>query len=226
MNEIAIGLDDLLQAGPHPAAGGDHGLPVEVGEDLHDRVNQGLLGVMRGPIDVPLSHAPHKKVQGIKIRRARRLKVFGPEVREILLAPILHLLGRLGWCTIHGLSPATWSIQGLTTFFRTLRYTSVLTLRPASNMWGGHDVALVADHAQHHDHRRELGGHDNRDFRGVRTKPAVVFLVDLLVLAEVLLIGIKNEDVLGRRLPELPEEHRGSLGLPLLKLINCPLRSE
>ena len=60
-NEIALGLDDLLQAGPHPAAGVDHGLPVEVGEHLHDRVDEGLLIIMRGPVSVPLSHAPHKK---------------------------------------------------------------------------------------------------------------------------------------------------------------------
>ena len=70
MNEIALGLDDLLQAGPHPAAGVDHGLPVEVGEHLHDRVDEGLLIIMRGPVSVPLSHAPHKKVQGIRIWRA------------------------------------------------------------------------------------------------------------------------------------------------------------
>ena len=69
-NEIALGLDDLLQAGPHPAAGVDHGLPVEVGEHLHDRVDEGLLIIMRGPVSVPLSHAPHKKVQGIRIWRA------------------------------------------------------------------------------------------------------------------------------------------------------------
>ena len=69
-NKIALGLDDLLQAGPRPAAGVDHGLPVEVGEHLHDRVDEGLLIIMRGPVSVPLSHAPHKKVQGIQIWRA------------------------------------------------------------------------------------------------------------------------------------------------------------
>ena len=32
---------------PHPAAGGHHGLPVKVGEHLHDGVDEGLLDVMR-----------------------------------------------------------------------------------------------------------------------------------------------------------------------------------
>ena len=71
-NEIPLGIHNLLQAGPHPAAGGHHGLPVEVGEHLHDGVDEGLLSVMRGPIGVPLGHAPYKKIQGIKIGRARR----------------------------------------------------------------------------------------------------------------------------------------------------------
>ena len=46
-NEIPLGIHDLLQAGPHPAVGGHHGLPVEVGEHLHDGVDEGLLDVMR-----------------------------------------------------------------------------------------------------------------------------------------------------------------------------------
>ena len=66
MNEIPLGIHDLLQAGPHPAAGVDHGLPVEFGEHLHDRVDEGLLSNMRGPVSVPLSHAAHKKAQGIQ----------------------------------------------------------------------------------------------------------------------------------------------------------------
>ena len=69
-NEIPLGIHNLLQAGPHPAAGGHHGLPVEVGEHLHDQVDEGLLGVMRGPVSVPPSHAAHKKVQGIRIWQA------------------------------------------------------------------------------------------------------------------------------------------------------------
>ena len=64
MNEIPLGIHDLLQAGPHPAAGVDHGLPVEFGEHLHDRVDEGLLSIMRGPVSVPLSHAQHKKSPG------------------------------------------------------------------------------------------------------------------------------------------------------------------
>ena len=56
MNEIPLGMHDLLQEGPHPAAGVDNRLPVEVGEHLHDRVDEGLLIIMRGPVSVPLSH--------------------------------------------------------------------------------------------------------------------------------------------------------------------------
>ena len=69
-NEIPLGIHNLLQAGPHPAGGGHHGIPVEVGEHLHDRIDEGLLSIMRGPVSVPLSHAAHKKVQGIQIWRA------------------------------------------------------------------------------------------------------------------------------------------------------------
>ena len=71
-NEIAVDDDDLLQAGPYTAAGGHHGLLVGVGEHLHDGVDEGLLGVMRGPVSIPLSHAAHKKVQGIQVWRTRR----------------------------------------------------------------------------------------------------------------------------------------------------------
>ena len=49
-NEIILGIHDLFQAGPYPAAGVDHGLPVEVGEHLHDRVEEGLLIIMMGPV--------------------------------------------------------------------------------------------------------------------------------------------------------------------------------
>ena len=56
MNEIPLGIHDLLQEGPHPAAGVDHGLPVEVGEHLHDLVDEGLLIIMSGPVSVPLSY--------------------------------------------------------------------------------------------------------------------------------------------------------------------------
>ena len=61
-NEIPLNIHDLLQAEPHPAAGVDHGLPVEVSEHLNDRVDKGLLSIMRGPVSAPLSHAQHKKV--------------------------------------------------------------------------------------------------------------------------------------------------------------------
>ena len=55
---------------PHPAAAVDHGLPVRIDEHLLERVDEGLLSIMRGPVSVPLSHAAHKKVQGIQIWQA------------------------------------------------------------------------------------------------------------------------------------------------------------
>ena len=39
-------------------------------------------------------------------------------------------------CHTQGLLPATWLHQGITTLFRTSRYTSVLTFKPTSKMWG------------------------------------------------------------------------------------------
>ena len=77
-NKIPLGIYDLLQAGPQPVAGIDHGFPVEIGEQFHERVDEGLLSVMRGPFSVPLSHAPHKKVKGIQIWRA-----MGPYIKGV-----------------------------------------------------------------------------------------------------------------------------------------------
>ena len=65
-SEIAIDGHTLLKARHHPAAGGHHSFPVEVGKHLYEGVDEGLLGVMRGPVSIPLGHAPHKKVQGIQ----------------------------------------------------------------------------------------------------------------------------------------------------------------
>ena len=67
----------------------DEILPGEVGEYLLDGSDEGVLGVMGGPISVPLSHAPYKKVQGIEIWAARRPYFLLPEVRKIGPAPIL-----------------------------------------------------------------------------------------------------------------------------------------
>ena len=53
--------------GHHLAAGGENDLPIEIREYLIDRLEEGLSGVMRGPVIVPLSHAPDKKVQKIEI---------------------------------------------------------------------------------------------------------------------------------------------------------------
>ena len=66
-NKIAIGGHNLLQTGHHLAAGGEDDLPIEIREYLIDRLEEGLSGVMRGPVIVPLSHAPDKKVQKIEI---------------------------------------------------------------------------------------------------------------------------------------------------------------
>ena len=42
-NKIPLGIYELLQAGPQPAAGVNHGFPVEVGEQFHERVDKGCL---------------------------------------------------------------------------------------------------------------------------------------------------------------------------------------
>ena len=51
--------------GHHLAAGGEDDLPIKNREYLIDRLGEGLFGVMRGPVIVPLSHATDKKVQKI-----------------------------------------------------------------------------------------------------------------------------------------------------------------
>jgi hypothetical protein len=53
---------------------------------------------------------------------------------------------------------------------------------------GRHHVALVADHAQHHHSRGKLGRHNNRHIANVGAQPPVVFLINFLVLGEVLLV--------------------------------------
>ena len=62
-NEIPLDIHVLLQAGPHPATGVDHGLTVEVGEHLHDRVDEGLLSILRGPLSVPQPRPTQKSTR-------------------------------------------------------------------------------------------------------------------------------------------------------------------
>ena len=71
-NKIAVGCNNLLQAAPDATAGMNNILPVEVNEYILDGSDEGFLCVSGGPISVPLSHAPYKKVQGIDIWAARR----------------------------------------------------------------------------------------------------------------------------------------------------------
>ena len=67
LNIFTVDGHNLLQAGPHPAAGGHDDLFLEFCGHLHDGLDQGVPRVMRGPISVPLLCAQHKKVQGIEI---------------------------------------------------------------------------------------------------------------------------------------------------------------
>ena len=52
----------------------------------------------------------------------------------------------------------------------------------------GHDMALTADHPKDHDVDGELGLHDPGHVLWRDSKPAVVLLIDGLVLAKILLI--------------------------------------
>ena len=61
---------------PGAAVGVDDVLPGEVGKQLHDRPGERVLGVMRGPIGVPSSHAQYIEVHGINILAARRQKYY------------------------------------------------------------------------------------------------------------------------------------------------------
>ena len=70
-NEISICLNDLLQAGPDTGAGPLNLLPGDFGKHLLDGGDEGLLGIMRGPIGVPLLNAQYKNVQGIDVWGAR-----------------------------------------------------------------------------------------------------------------------------------------------------------
>jgi len=69
-NEIAASSNDLLQLGPEGSAGTVEVLPGDVGEDVHDGGDLGLLGVVKALVAIPLSHAPHKKVQKFRGRKA------------------------------------------------------------------------------------------------------------------------------------------------------------
>ena len=54
-------------------------------------------------------------------------------------------------CHTHGLSPATWLHQGITTLFSTSRYTLVLTFKPTSKMQSvvAGSISRGGDHAIH-----------------------------------------------------------------------------
>ena len=97
-NKIAVCFNYLFQAAPDAAAGVDDVLPGDVAEYLHDGTDEGVLGVMGGPVGVSLSHAPYIKVQGIDIRAARRPYFLLPEVRQIGPAPILRPVGIVSRC--------------------------------------------------------------------------------------------------------------------------------
>ena len=60
----------------------------------------------------------------------------GYKVVALLLKPSLDLFGLVGRCRAL-LPPTTWLHQGITTLFRTSRYTLVLTFKPTTKIWGG-----------------------------------------------------------------------------------------
>ena len=60
-NKIPLGIYDLLQAGPQPAAGVNHGFPVEVGEQFHERRDAQCY---EGTFQCPSQPRPTQKSQG------------------------------------------------------------------------------------------------------------------------------------------------------------------
>ncbi len=68
MNEISLSCHNLLQPGQQPTAGLRYSLPGHGGKHLHDGGDEELLGVMKQPINISLSYAPHKIVYRIAVR--------------------------------------------------------------------------------------------------------------------------------------------------------------
>ena len=65
MNKIAAISHNLLQLGPEHGADPDDVLHEDDGEHLHDFVDQGLLIVVTGSVNILLCHAPHKEAQWV-----------------------------------------------------------------------------------------------------------------------------------------------------------------
>ena len=106
------------------AAGVDNVLSGDVVEHLYDGTDEGVLGVMGGPISVSLSHTPYKKVQGIDIRAARRPYFLLPEVRQIGPEPILPPVGIVSRCSVF--LPHIWPTKGHTIHPGMIRFSAPL----------------------------------------------------------------------------------------------------
>jgi hypothetical protein len=87
-NEILLSSDNLLYSQPGLVADPLDIVPAEVTEDLYDGVDQGLLSVMVGPIDISLINTQHKIVKQRTISWAGR-----PEEWEVNPAPVLGQFG-------------------------------------------------------------------------------------------------------------------------------------
>jgi hypothetical protein len=60
-------LNDGLNPLAEPTAGLGHGVPPEVGHDVHDLRLQGGCSVVGAPVDIPLKNAPNVIVQGVAV---------------------------------------------------------------------------------------------------------------------------------------------------------------
>ncbi len=65
--KITASFNDGLNPLAEPPAGLGHGVPREVGHDVHDLRLQGRCSVVGAPVDIPLKNAPNVIVQGVAV---------------------------------------------------------------------------------------------------------------------------------------------------------------
>lgn len=92
-NEVALGLYDVLKTSPEPLAGPDDVLPGDGGHGGDDGGLQLVHCVVGPSIDVLLQNAPQIVVKGVTVWAAGRPDLLPPERRDVLLQPVLGLLG-------------------------------------------------------------------------------------------------------------------------------------
>jgi hypothetical protein len=153
--KIAASIHDGLDPLSEPPAGLCHGVPRQAGHHLLDLGHQGGDIVVGGFINVSLTNAPYIIVERIAVRAARGPDLLRPELREVLPAPILRrfaVVGRRPILLEHVVVPSSNSVNpGLNHLLQNLEIFLDIDHRPLGEDGGWHHVALIADHAQHHD---------------------------------------------------------------------------